>query len=216
MKKNILMLINGFGIERSNSYSVYSGELMPNLEALRTSRMFASIPNEYLDYKGAYRNFSMGIDDALTYNLIENNIYKVEYPENPLMKYIIQEMNKNEKIKLHIFCYWDSPRTVEQISLYVKEIHSKIPNKIFIHVILCQESLDDYKYIERSFITLNYELGNNVKVGIVTGEKNIEDLLPFKDVMKSFLTEYGEKWKDIDFSPTYRHTHAQFILRREN
>ncbi len=198
MKKNILMLINGFGIERSNSYSVYSGELMPNLEALRTSRMFASIPNEYLDYKGAYRNFSMGIDDALTYNLIENNIYKVEYPENPLMKYIIQEMNKNEKIKLHIFCYWDSPRTVEQISLYVKEIQSKIPNKIFIHVILCQESLDDYKYIERSFITLNYELGNNVKVGIVTGEKNIEDLLPFKDVMKSFLTEYGEKWKDID------------------
>ena len=70
MKKNILMLINGFGIERSNSYSVYSGELMPNLEALRTSRMFTSIPNGYLDYKGAYRNFSMGIDDALTYNLI--------------------------------------------------------------------------------------------------------------------------------------------------
>ena len=197
MKKNVLMFINGFGIERNDSYSVYSGELMPNLEALRTTRMFTSIPNNYLDYKGAYRNFSMGIDDALTYNLIENNIYKVEYPENPLMKYIIQEMNKNEKIKLHVFCYWDSPRTVEQISLYIKEIQSKIKNKIYIHVILCQESLDDYKYIERSFTTLNYELGTNVKVGIVTGEKNIEDSLPFKEVMKSFITEYGEKWKDI-------------------
>ena len=30
------------------------------------------------------------------------------------------------------------------------------------------------------------------------------------------LPYYAEKWKDINFSPTYRHTHAQFILRRED
>ncbi len=197
MKKNILMLINGFGVQRNDSYSIYSGELMPNLEGIRTTKIFKSINNGFLEYKGAYRNFSMGIDDPLTYNLIENNIFKVEYPENPLLKYIIQEMNKNEKIKLHVFCYWDSPRTVEQISNYIKEIQSKISNKIYIHVILCQEAMDDYKYIERNFTTLNYELGTNVKVGIITGQDNLENPLQFKEVMKCFLTEYGEKWKDI-------------------
>ena len=30
------------------------------------------------------------------------------------------------------------------------------------------------------------------------------------------LPYYAEKWKEINLSPTYRHTHAQFILRREN
>ena len=197
MKKNILLLINGFGIQKSDSYSVYSAEVMPNLDSLINTRIFKSINNNYLDYKSAYRNFSMGIDDALTYNLIENNIYKLEYEENPLMKYIIQEMNKDEKSKLHIFCFWDSPRTANQIATYVKEIQSKIKSKIFIHLILCQNNIDDYKYIERSFTTLNYELGVNVKIGIVTGEDNLNQTLPFKDVIKTFVTEYGEKWKDI-------------------
>ena len=134
MKKNILMLINGFGIERNGSYSIYSNDLMPNFEAIRSTKIFKPIVNEFLDYKSAYRNFSMGIDDPLTYNLIENNIFKVEYPENPLMKYIIQELNKNDKIKFHVFCYWDSQRTVEQIATYIKEIQSKVPNKIFLHI----------------------------------------------------------------------------------
>ena len=197
MKKNILMLINGFGIERNGSYSIYSNDLMPNFEAIRSTKIFKPIVNEFLDYKSAYRNFSMGIDDPLTYNLIENNIFKVEYPENPLMKYIIQELNKNDKIKFHVFCYWDSQRTVEQIATYIKELQSKVPNKIFLHIILCQKSINDYKYIERSFTTLNYELGVNVKVGLVTGEDNLSDTLQFKDVMKTFITEYGEKYKDI-------------------
>jgi bisphosphoglycerate-independent phosphoglycerate mutase (AlkP superfamily) len=198
MKKNILMLINGFGIEKANSYSVYSGELMPNLEGIRTTKIFKTITNNFLDYKSAYRNFSMGIDDALTYNLIDNNIFKVEYPDNPFIKYIIQEMNKNEKIKLHIFVYWDSVRTVEQLSVYVKELQSKMSNKIYIHVILCQTALEDYKYIERGFNVLNYELGMNVKIGLVAGEDLLNDNLQYKDVMKTFITEYGEKWKDLN------------------
>ena len=197
MKKNILLLINGFGIQRSDSYSVYSAELMPNLDNLINTKIFKSISNNYLDYKSAYRNFSMGIDDALTYNLIENNIYKLEYSENPLMKYIIQELNKNDKSKLHIFCYWDSPRTAEQIATYVKEISSKVKTKIIIHLILCQNGLDDYKYIERSFTTLNYELGVNVKIGIITGEENLGNVLAFKEVIKTLVTEYGEKYKEI-------------------
>ena len=40
-------------------------------------------------------------------------------------------------------------------------------------------------------------MGSNVKVGIVTGENNMNSLLPVKDVVKSFVTEMGEKWKDF-------------------
>ena len=45
MKKNILMLINGFGIERNGSYSIYSNDLMPNFEAIRSTKIFKPIVN---------------------------------------------------------------------------------------------------------------------------------------------------------------------------
>ena len=44
MKKNILLLINGFGIEQADSYNVYSKEVMPNLDKLTTDGVFTNIP----------------------------------------------------------------------------------------------------------------------------------------------------------------------------
>lgn len=40
MKKNILLLINGFGIEQKDSYNVYKKELMPNLDRLTKDGFF--------------------------------------------------------------------------------------------------------------------------------------------------------------------------------
>ena len=197
MKKNILLLINGFGIEKAGSYNVYSAELMPNLERIRTSKIFFSIPNKYLDYKSAYRNFSIGINNPLTYNLIENNINSNEYKNNQLLKYITNELNKN-KSKLHLFVYWDSDKTIEYLNLYLKEIVAQTSQKIYIHIILCHKSMTDYKDIERGFNALSYELGtNNIKIGLVTGENNLTNTLALKELVKAYITEYGEKWKDV-------------------
>ena len=49
MKKNILLLINGFGIEKADSHSVYSAELMPNMDRLTHEMVFASTPNSFLE-----------------------------------------------------------------------------------------------------------------------------------------------------------------------
>ena len=198
MKKNILLLVNGFGIEKADSYNVYNGTLMPNMEALRSSKdnMFLSIPDKYLDYKSAYRNFSIGIDDSLSYNLIEKNIYSNEYKGNQLMAYIANELNKYNS-KLHIVVYWDSNKTIDYLSYYLKELDKLTKSKIFVHIVLRQQSLNDYKEIERGFHVLNYEVNSSVKIGVVTGEKNMNDSIQLKEVIKTFITEYGEKWKDI-------------------
>ena len=196
MKKNILLLINGFGIEQADSINIYSPEVMPNMDRLTKERIFTSISNTCLDYKDAYRKFSMGISEPLTYSLIENNIYSVEYENNQLLKYIENETTKNNS-NLHLFCYWESEKIIEQITTYVKEILSKTNCKIFIHIILCQKGLEDYKNIDRGLNTLSYELGANVKLGIITGENNMNQIVPFKEVIKGFVTEVGEKWKDV-------------------
>ena len=54
----------------------------------------------------------------------------------------------------------------------------------------------DYKDIEKGITLFTYEMGSNVKVGIVSGEANFNDLSSVREIVKSFLTETGEKWKD--------------------
>ena len=197
MKKNILMLINGFGVERNDSYNVYSESLMPNLDKLTKERVFVSIPNKYLDYKSAYRNFSMGINNPLTYSLIENNINSGEFEDNQLLKYIMNE-TVTHKSRLHVMCFWDSDKTLEHLIPFLKSLHKYNISRIFIHLVLCQNSLEDYKDIAKGLNSLNYDVDPNVKIGVVTGENNLYNMLNAKDLVKNFVTEFGEKWKDLN------------------
>ena len=196
MKKNILMLINGFGIEQVGSYNIYSAELMPSLDELTKKAIFTTIPNKFLDYKSAYRKFSMGIDYALTHTLIDKEINSLEYEKNPLLVYIINELNKKQS-NCQIICYWDSFEVAEELMYYVREIEEKTNEKIFLHFILSQKSINDYKSLSEGLSKLSYEFGQRVKIGVITGENNLSEPVAFKEFMKCFLTEAGEKWKDI-------------------
>ncbi len=199
MKKNVLLLINGFGVEAANSYSIYSPELMPNLDKLSLEGAFLQLKNSFLEYKAAYRNFSMGINNPLTYTLVENNIFAMEPANNKLLKYLENQLNTHEGSKLHIVCYWDSEATIDHLGSYIKEIQTHLnPNiHIVVHTVLCQQSILEYKYIERGLSAISYELGNSVKLGVVTGEANLTDSVAYQDIVKELLTEYGEKWKDV-------------------
>ena len=193
MKKNILLLINGFGIEQRDSYNIYSETLMPNMDKLTTTTMFGSISGGDLDYKTGYRKFSMGIDEPLSYSLINNAINDESYKSGALLNYIIGQLNTVSS-KLHIICYWDNESTMYQLSTYIRELTARTKIAIYVHLILNQKSLNDYKSIERYLNSLNYELGTSVKVGIICGENNP---LLHKDFIKMFIAESGEKWKDI-------------------
>ena len=51
--------------------------------------------------------------------------------------------------------------------------------------------------MDTTLTLVNYDLGNNVCIGLVTGENNLSKLLVFRDYVKTWVTEAGEKWKDI-------------------
>lgn len=197
MKKNILLLINGFGIEQKDSYNVYKKELMPNLDRLTKDGFFSSLTSNYLDYKDAYRDFSIGIKMPLSYSIISNNIYNETYKNNQVLQYAIQQTNNN-KSKLHIICYWDNSTTIEHLSVYLKYILTYINTKVCLHLVLTQKSLNDYKIMLPYFNTLNYEVSSKVKIGLITGENNINNLSTLRDYIRSFVTVVGEKWKDIE------------------
>ncbi len=193
MKKNILLFINGLGIEQKDSYSIYSENIMPNFDKLTRTHMFGSISATDLDYKTAYRSFSIGIRESLAYSVVNNSINSETYKNNELFRYIKGQLSEN-KTRLHILCYYENDNTMYQLTVYLKELLSVAKTNIFVHVLLCQKSLGDYRSIEKNLSTLNYELGGNVKTGIISGE-NYD--INRKDFIKMLVAESGEKWKDI-------------------
>ena len=193
MKRNILLLINGFGVEQRDSYNVYTENLMPNLDKLTKTCMFSSISSNDLDYRTAYRTFSIGINEALTYSVVNNAINNESYKKNDLFKYLISQLN-TISTRLHIICYWDNDTTIYQLITYLRELTTLTKVGIYVHLIMNQKSLNDYRNIEKNLNSLNYEIGNNVKIGIIGGADN--NLL-YKDFNKMLVAESGEKWKDL-------------------
>ncbi len=196
MKKNILLLINGFGVEQADSVAVYSKELMPNLDKLTSIGIFGTIGSDDLDYKSGYRKFSIGISEALTYSIVNNDISADGYKKNQLLNFIYNDV-KQTNSRLHIICYFDNESTFYQLSLFLRDMVNKIDSKVFVHLILTQKTIKEYKNIERYINSLNYEIGNNVRVGMVSGENNIKNTLAIKDLIKLLVAETGEKWKDV-------------------
>lgn len=196
MKKNILLLINGFGIEQKDSVEIYSDKVMPNMDKLTKIGLFGSISNKQLDYADGYRYFSIGVNEPLTYSIINNSLSNDSYMNNEIFKYIIND-NKINKGKIHILCYLDSESTLYQLGAYIKKIVENTDSKIFIHLILRSKSLKDYKSIEKTINSLNYEYGVFVKVGIVCGERYLETPIAAKDYIKMLVAESGEKWKEV-------------------
>jgi len=194
MKKNILMLINGFGIEQTDSYNVYSKELMPNLDRLTNERLFTSLVSNDLDYKEGYRNFSIGIQEHLSYTIVENAISNQSYKENTLVKNIIEHAKTNNS-KLHLVCFYENNKTINHLLQYMKEFALSGIN-VYLHIILCQKSLYHYKDMGNILTKLNYEY-ENIKIGVCAGLSRFGTLTPIREFQKTLLTEYGENWKDL-------------------
>lgn len=194
MKKNILLLINGFGVEQVDSYNIYSKDVMPNLDRLTTEWLFSSLQSKELDYKEGYRKFSIGINEALTYNIIEQEVLSENYANNVLYKSILGEIS-NSKKTLHIFCFFENEKTINQLLAFLKKADS-LGIKVLVHLILCQKSLRSYKEMDKTLVRLNYEF-NNIKIGLVTGLNNLSDSAGIRDIEKALIGNFVEKWKDL-------------------
>jgi hypothetical protein len=67
--KTILFLINGFGVETKDSYSVYSSELMPNFDKLSKKYMFSKLTSKVFSTVDGFRNMSLESNDLYNYGI---------------------------------------------------------------------------------------------------------------------------------------------------
>ena len=60
MKKSVIFLLNGLGIERQGSYSISIDQCMPNLARTKETSFFTTAFINSVEYKTAYESFFLG------------------------------------------------------------------------------------------------------------------------------------------------------------
>lgn len=222
-EKSILFLINGLGVASKESFNINYQDIMPNMTMLMNNYLYTTLQNINYNYKNGFRNFSLGNDLLPTYNLLEND---TNLASNQTIINMSNDTIKNNT-KLHLFCFLDNEEVIKQLKKLITTISSIANVKIYIHIILRQKDsknydliIDGIKKIDE-FITLL----PNVKIGTITGERNINSEAYYNVIGK----ENGEKWPDynrklrfsetqnvipIDVDPFYMH--SGFKLERND
>ena len=84
-RKTVLFLINGFGIERKESYSIYDSSLMPTFDEITKKYLFSTIESNVNNYYDGYRNMSLDINELYNYSILDGQIEDKKLQTNPTL-----------------------------------------------------------------------------------------------------------------------------------
>ena len=194
--RTVLFLINGFGIEKKDSYSVYDANVMPNFDKLTKQYIFSPIETGVRSIYDGFRNMSLEKRELYNYSIFEEKL-NTNLLSNPVYK-DIDSVIKIRKSKLHVFCFIDtSLKIVENLKLFLKNINKENSRKIYLHLILTSNNFEDYPIINDILSKINIELGDYAKVGMVLGFQNITNNVAEVDLnflLRNMISELGEQW----------------------
>lgn len=196
--KTVMILVNGFGVETKNSYSIYSKELMPNIDNLTKTYLFEPIKTNVSNIYDGYRNFSLNIGEMYNYSIFEQNNVDNKMLSNEVYLNLKNEFN-TRKTKLHVFLFVDNSfKIVEQVKTLLKDINIDKNKKLYIHIVLTSNNFNDCNEISSILSSLSVELEDYAKIGLVFGLSNILNSVSVVDMnyfFKILISEVAEKWQ---------------------
>ena len=189
VRKTIMILINGLGIEKKDSIEVFSKTLMPNMDYMTKNYLFTALNAPAGDYDNGYKDFCI-YEDKKKEDQIDELIFEKKLDDNQTIKSLCANLNTDNK--LHIFYTINDGSKLNQIRELIKIINPNKDKKIFIHLILTGVSVNEYPMIVKSVSKLSFEIGSAAKIGFVVGSNKINS----DDVLRTFYREYGEHWNE--------------------
>ena len=105
--KTVLCLINGFGVETKDSYSVYDATLMPNFDKLSKQYMFAKLSSNVFKTADGFRNMSLERNELYNYSIYERESISGKIAASPVVSQINNKL-LTQQSKLHIMCFVDT------------------------------------------------------------------------------------------------------------
>lgn len=196
LKKTILFLINGFGIEKKDSYSVYDANMLPTLDRMMQNNLYASVESKASDYSSGYQLLSTGTMNTSNYSYLDEQIESNKLIENPNLKKFNDE-NIGKETKIHFFIHLNSQDDIDALNKFVKYLKIDV-NRIIVHIILNQNNLSEYKTITKLIANFTFSSFKATNIGLIFGEncitdaKNEEHLKSIERVL--YNSKSGEAW----------------------
>ena len=154
MKKSVIFLINGLGIEKPGSYSISLDQCMPNLCKLKETSYFTTAFTNSLEYKSAYQQFFLGDTYITEIEYIKNNILSDDVVNNQTYQNIYNTI-KNTTGKIHVFIDPTSEKVVDLINGLCTRLEIPESRQIYLHLLLSHQSVSEYKKIIENSISNN-------------------------------------------------------------
>ncbi len=200
-KKTVLFLINGFGVEKKESYSIYDESIMPTFDELSKKYLFSTdTESKVSNYFDAYRNISLDVNELYNYTTIDNDVINKTLPNNQVLQKMKTDLD-TRKSNLHIFCLVDtSMKIVEHLKETLKYLNPNLDKKIFLHFVISSTNIEDYKGLVEVFSKINIELANYAPIGFIMGLSAIDNTAKGVDLnffFKMFISKVGEKWQSF-------------------
>ncbi len=199
MKKSVLFLINGLGIEKAGSYSIAIDQCMPQLCRTKETSFFTTAIINSLEYRSAYEAFYLGDTYRMELDYIRENILNESLVQNPTFQALHKQL-QNDNSKLHVFLEPSTEKVVEEVNELVKLL--QLYNKpVYLHLLLTQQTVNEYQKLVDIVNYIKYHLNSGVTVGFIIGKELYSDEMT-KDEVDAFrkLVFFcsAERWTDTD------------------
>lgn len=200
MKKSIIFLINGLGIEKPGSYSISIDQCMPNLCKLKETSYFTTAFTNSLEYKSAYQQFFLGDTYISEIEYLKEHVLGDDVVNNQTYQNIYNTI-KNTTGKVHVFIDPTSEKVVDLINGLCTRLEIPESRQIYLHLLLSQQSVSEYKKIIEMVNYIKFNINTNITVGFVFGKEyltNNESKSLMSDMRKILFYCSCERWTNTE------------------
>ena len=200
MKKSVLFLINGLGIERQGSYSISIDQCMPNLAKTKETSYFTTAIINSVEYKTAYESFFLGDTYKKEVKYITENIINDGVINNPTFTNLKNSLSVGTN-KLHVFIEPTTELIVDILNDLVKKLQLNPNQKVYLHLLLTQQTVTEYKSLISIVNYIKYHLDTRITVGFIIGKELLSDNLTTDEIdmiRKIFFYCSCERWTETD------------------
>ena len=200
MKKSIIFLINGLGIEKPGSYSISIDQCMPKLSRIKETSYYTSAIINSLEYRSAYEQFYIGDTYQKEINYIKDYIINENLKENPTYQSFLNSISKEQK-KIHVFLEPNNEKVVNLINDFISTLPLDNHKEVFLHLLLTQQTVNEYNKLIQIINYIKYHINSHITVGFIIGKELYSEEMSKEelDVSKKLLFYCSaERWSETD------------------
>lgn len=198
--KSVIFLINGLGIEKKDSYNISIDQCMPKLSKTKETSFFTTAVISSLEYRSAYQQFFLGDTHNIELKYLKEHIVNDQINNNPTYQNFVKSVAVPNS-KLHVFIEPTNDRVVEAINDLVNMLTLEPDKKVFLHLILSQQTVNEYQKLIGTINYIKYNLSTHITVGFIIGKEYFSEEMT-KDEMdfakKLFFYCSAERWSETD------------------